>query len=114
MNLLMRGTQLRLGIMGAKPFDSIRDKMVYEVRRDDPAQVEAMLHEHADCKYHPVRTFKMGPASDSLALVDDRLRVRGMDGMRIADASIMPYIICGNTSAPSIMIDEEYADMIAH
>jgi choline dehydrogenase len=62
--------------------------------------------------FHPVGTCKMGLASDPLAVVDTRLRVHGIDGLRIVDASIMPTITSGNTNSPTIMIAERASEMI--
>ena len=82
------------------------------VASDD--QLEAFIRANVATTYHPVGTCKMGPRHDPMAVVDSRLRVHGVEGLRIADASIMPNIIGGNTSAASMMIGERAAGFIQH
>lgn len=76
------------------------------------AELEDMIRHQVLTAYHPVGTCKMGPSSDPLAVVDAELKVHGLQGLRVADASIMPTIIGGNTSAPAMMIGERCAGFI--
>ena len=93
-----------------------KDHMLYEAYPGPETDTDEKLREYTrnSCRtiYHPVGTCKMGPKEDSLAVVDHTLRVRGVECLRIVDASIMPNIVGGNTNAPSIMIGEKASDMI--
>jgi len=62
--------------------------------------------------FHPVGTAKMGLPSDPMAVVDERLRVLGLEGLRVIDASVMPTITSGNTNSPTMMIAEKGAGMV--
>ena len=80
------------------------------VGRDDDEAVLDWARSTATTIYHPTGTCKMG--QDKMAVVDSRLQVHGLSGLRVADASIMPVITSGNTNAPSIMIGEKLADLV--
>ncbi len=77
---------------------------------DDDAALDRYIRAHAETIYHPVGSCRMG--SDDLAVVDSRLRVRGVDALRVADASVMPTLVGGNTNAPTMMIGEMAADFL--
>ena len=75
-------------------------------------EIRDYIRQWAKTDYHPVGSCKMG--QDDMAVVDQQLRVRGMNGLRVIDASIMPILISGNTQATSIMIGEKGAHHILH
>jgi len=108
------GMRVSRRIMRAR---AIRDYAVRELLPGAQLQSDAELLQHAretgTTIYHPVGTCMMGPAGDRRAVVDARLRVHGIAGLRVADASIMPAIPSGNTNAPVIMIAEKAAEMVA-
>ena len=80
------------------------------VAEDDYDAILKWVRKTSVTIYHPTGTCKMG--QDKMAVVDEKLRVIGIDGLRVADCSIMPVISSGNTNAPAIMIGEKASDMI--
>jgi len=110
MELLYKAARLTQRIMQAPAMDPIRGEPMYGTDAENEAELREDIRNRADTVYHPVGTCKMG--SDAMAVVDDRLRVHGLEGLRVADASIMPQVVSGNTNAPTIMIAEKAADMI--
>jgi len=112
LEVLVRGAQIQQRLIESQPFAGVRGPMLYPVRVDHPEEIAADIRARADTQYHPVGTCKMGPADDAMAVVDAALRVRGVQGLRVVDASIMPTLIGGNTNAPTIMIGEKAADLI--
>jgi choline dehydrogenase-like flavoprotein len=89
----------------------VGDPMRPERWLDDDAELAAALRDYAETLYHPTGTCRMG--ADDAAVVDADLRVRGVSGLRVADASVMPQIIRGHTHAPTVMIAEKASDLIA-
>jgi choline dehydrogenase len=81
-----------------------------QVESDD--EMLAYAYENGTTSFHFVGTCRMGPATDPTAVVDDQLRVHGLESLRVVDASVMPAVPSGNTMAPSMMIGEKAADMI--
>ncbi len=109
---MIDGVRLLRRLAGAKAMDPIRGEELSPgsaVASDD--EILAWIRESAETAYHPIGTCRMGPAGRT-TVVDDRLRVHGLSGVRVADASIMPTMISGNTNAASIMIGEKASDMI--
>jgi len=80
---------------------------------DPPAQTDlAHARRVAETIYHPAGTCKMGPSSDTQAVVDPSLKVHGLEGLRVVDCSVMPNIVSGNTHAPTVMIAEKAATLM--
>ncbi len=109
---LVSGTRRALQIMNAAPLAPFRGALMFPVDADDPADIERLIRRYGDTEYHPCGTCKMGPSTDAMAVVDAQLRVHGISGLRVADASVMPTLTTGNTNAATIMIGEKCADLI--
>src|SRR5690606_17529622 len=110
---IVAGMRIGRDIAEATPLDPYR---AYEMTPGpdcaSDADFEAYARATGQTLYHPVGTAKMGPATDAQAVVDDRLRVHGVPGLRVVDASIMPTLVSGNTNAAAIMIGEKGAAML--
>jgi choline dehydrogenase len=105
------GIKIGRDIIAQHAFDPYRgEEYSPGSRAKSDVDIDNYIRQTAETIYHPVGTCKMG--SDPLAVVDDRLRVHGVAGLRVIDASIMPRLVSGNTNAPTIMIAEKGADFI--
>ncbi len=108
---LVAGCEIVNRITAAKAFDAYRGApLIPEGALTTKQEIREAIRNHAETVYHPVGSCRMG--IDPKAVVDPQLRVHGLEGLRVADASIMPTLIGGNTNATSIMIGEKAARMI--
>jgi len=110
---LREGVRMAREVVAQAALDPYRDAEYApgaDVRAD--ADIDAWIRAKSETIYHPVGTCRMGAAGDPLAVVDDQLRVQGVAGLRVIDASVMPTLVGGNTNAPTIMIAERAADLI--
>ena len=108
---MIEGYKIMMKVLGSEPFSKyISDHSKRPIDINNDADIEKAMREGADTVYHPVGTCKMG--NDEMSVVDSRLKVRKIQGLRVVDASIMPTIVGGNTNAPTIMIGEKASDMI--
>jgi choline dehydrogenase len=98
-------------LAAAPAFHHYRGSKVWPgIDKQSNEDLTKFMREKVETLYHPGGTCKMG--SDAMAVVDDQLRVRGVEGLRVADASFMPTIIGGHTNAPAIMIGEKADDLV--
>lgn len=113
LEVMVRGVRLARRIGESKAFAEVRGVEVAPgrgVQTND--EIRAYLRETTETLYHPVGTCKMGAESDDTAVVDPLLRVRGLDRLRVVDASVMPLLVNANTNAPTIAIAEKAADIL--
>ena len=108
---LREGIKIAREVFGQKAFDPYRDEEIAPGKNvQGDTEIDAYIRARAEADYHSVGTCKMG--SDEMAVVDDRLRVHGVEGLRVVDASVMPTLVGGNTNMPIIMVAEKASDMI--
>ncbi|MBO0936743.1 GMC family oxidoreductase N-terminal domain-containing protein [Fibrella sp. HMF5335] len=108
--LLLTGTKLAMEINQATAFSQFRQRALIPAELASDDELMAHIRKIVETVYHPVGTCRMG--SDEGSVVNSQLQVRGIEGLRVVDASIMPTIVSGNTNAPVIMIAEKAADLI--
>jgi choline dehydrogenase len=108
---LRDGFKIAREVFRQKAFDRYRGEEFFPgAKVQSDAEIDTFHRATCETLYHPVGTCKMGV--DEMAVVDPECRVRGLDGLRVVDASVMPRLVSGNTNAPTIMIAEKASDLI--
>jgi choline dehydrogenase-like flavoprotein len=107
---MVAGFRMTKRLLCAPALKALQTSDVFTAGVESDDDIRKTLRQYVDTVYHPVGTAKMG--TDAMAVVDPKLKVHGLEGLRVVDASIMPTLIGGNTNAPTIMIGEKAADMI--
>ena len=107
---LLRGVKLVKRIFESPMLHAGRPVPLFDEPLDSDDDLRQFIRRHADTLYHPVGTCRMG--RDAMAVVDAKLRVHGMTGLRVVDCSVMPTVPGGNTNAPAVMIAEKAAEFI--
>jgi choline dehydrogenase-like flavoprotein len=107
---LIKGARIMERIFAAPAFAGVKGASLYLEEPASDAALTEDIRNRSDTIYHPVGTCRMG--RDEQAVTDPQLRVNGVSGLRVVDASVMPFVVSGNTNAPTIMIAEKAADMI--
>lgn len=111
LRVLREGVKITRRVFAQRSFDPYRGPEVMPgAHIQSDAEIDSFIRKTAETIYHPVGTAKMG--HDRMAVVDSSLRVHGLEGLRVVDASVMPTLVGGNTNAPTIMIAEKASDMI--
>ena len=110
LEVLIKGMLKAKTVMETSPLQDFSESGIYLPKKFDEKSLIEHIKKSLETLYHPVGTWKMG--QDNMGVVDEKLKVKGISGLRIADASIMPTIISGNTNAACIMIGEKASDMI--
>lgn len=109
--MMLECVKLSRQLLASAPFDAYRGDEIFPGNAaQSDAELMNFIRRKAESIYHPVGTCRMGP--DELSVVDHELRVHGIDGLRVVDASIMPALVSGNTNAPTIMIAEKTSDLL--
>ena len=111
LKMMLECAKLSRELFAQRAFDPYRGAPIHPARNDlSDSEMIDFIRAKAESVYHPIGTCRMGNDEDSV--VDTQLRVRGVDGLRVIDASVMPSLIGGNTNAPTIMIAERASDLI--